>query len=360
MERLFVDTPGGNYPILIDRGFEGLGEAVGGVIKKCGSAVIISDSNVAPLYAAEVKNELEKIFEKVCVFSFQAGEKSKHLGTIREIYEFMLGNRLDRGSCVFGLGGGVCGDMAGFAAATFMRGIDFIQIPTTLLSQVDSSVGGKVGVDFNGVKNIIGAFYQPKLVYINTDTLNTLPSREFSAGMAEVIKYGPIFSPELYDFLEERKAEIKAGSILDITKVIKDCCAVKAAVVNEDEKESGLREILNFGHTIGHAVETLKEFELIHGECVAIGMAAAMKISADKGYVTGKDVERFENLLKYFELPIRVSGLRVEEIYSTLFLDKKARNNKIGFVLIEKIGTPLRTKELTEEEIKRGISYIIG
>ncbi len=358
MEKLFVDAEGGSYPIIIEKGFEGLKGAVEKAVDKKGSAVIISDSNVAPIYAEKVKSELGKVFDRVYVYKFEAGEKSKHLETIKSMYEFMLENKFDRGSCVFGLGGGVCGDMAGFAAATFMRGVNFVQIPTTLLSQVDSSVGGKVGVDFNGVKNIIGAFYQPKLVYINTDTLDTLPKREFAAGMAEVIKYGPIYSPELYEYIEENKENIKNGNIDCITKIIKDCCAVKAAVVNEDEKESGLREILNFGHTIGHSVETLKEFELIHGECVAIGMAAAMKISADKGFVCEKEIERLEGLLKYFDLPVRVSGLDKKDIYKTLFMDKKARDNKIGFVLIEKIGTPLRTKNLKEEEIMAGIEFI--
>ena len=359
MDRLFVDTPGGSYPIVINKGFENIAEEVKKAISKVSSAIVISDSNVAPLYAHKLVAEIETVFEKVSVFTFEAGEKSKHLGTINEIYSFMLDKKADRSTVVFGLGGGVCGDMAGFAAATFMRGVDFIQVPTTLLSQVDSSVGGKVGVDFNGVKNIVGAFYQPKLVYINTDTLDTLPEREFSAGMAEVIKYGPIFSPDVYSFVQENKENIKKNELWAIEKIIKDCCAVKAQVVNEDEKESGLREILNFGHTIGHAVETLKEFELIHGECVAIGMAAAMKISADKGYITKEEVKTLEDILKYFNLPVRVSDLLEDDIYKTLFLDKKARNNKIGFVLIEKTGTPLRTKELTEEEIRNGIRYII-
>ncbi|MBQ2753348.1 MAG: 3-dehydroquinate synthase [Firmicutes bacterium] len=360
MEKVFVQTPGGSYPILIEKGFDSLAEAVERAVDKKSTAIVISDSNVAPIYGAVVISQLEKVFEKVSVFSFEAGEKSKHLDTIRDIYTFMLENKADRSTVVFGLGGGVCGDMAGFAAATFMRGVGFIQIPTTLLSQVDSSVGGKVGVDLNGVKNIVGAFYQPKLVYINTDTLITLPDREFGAGMAEVIKYGPIFSPDVYSFVENNKEKIKNGELLAIVKIIKDCCSVKAAVVNEDEKESGLREILNFGHTIGHAVETLKGFLLIHGECVAIGMAAAMKISADKGYIDEKEVERLEDILRYFDLPVRVSGLMEDDIYKTLFLDKKARNSKIGFVLIENIGTPLRTKELTEEEIRNGIRYILS
>lgn len=359
MERLFVDVEGGSYPIVIGNGFEGLNEEVCSVLKKRGSALILSDSNVAPLYAKEVKESLERIFERVYVYAFEAGEKSKHLDTIRDIYGFMLEKRLDRGSCVFALGGGVCGDMAGFAAATFMRGVSFIQIPTTLLSQVDSSVGGKVGVDFNGIKNIIGAFYQPKLVYINTDTLKTLPKREFSAGMAEVIKYGPIYSEESYEFIEKNREKIKAGDIEAVSEIIKRCCLIKAQVVNEDEKETGLREILNFGHTIGHSVETLKGFSLLHGECVAIGMAAAMKISCEKGLVDEKEVERLEVLLKFFDLPVRVKGLEKEEIYDTLFKDKKVRDNKIGFVLIEKIGTPLRTKALSEDEIKKGIEYIV-
>lgn len=358
MKDLRVETASGVYPIAIRKDFNDLAAMVKNAVKG-GSALIVSDSNVAPVYAAEIEQKLKGVFESIHVYAFEAGEKRKNLDTIRDIYSFMLEKHMDRGSCVIGLGGGVCGDMAGFAAATFMRGIDFIQIPTTLLAQVDSSVGGKVGVDFNGVKNIIGAFYQPKLVYTDIDTLLTLPEREIAAGLAEVIKYGIISSRELYDYISENKDAVKNGDRDTVAKIIESCCLIKAAVVKEDEKESGLREILNFGHTIGHAIESLKGFELLHGECVAIGMAAAMKISCDKGFVSEGEAADLEDLLRYFNLPIRVSGLDEDNVYNTLFSDKKVRNNVISFVLAEKVGKAMRTKSLTEKEIRAGIKYVL-
>ena len=358
MKDLYVEAASAAYPIAIRTGFEELEESVKKTVKG-GSALIVTDSNVAPIYAAEIEDRLSGVFENISVFAFEAGEKRKNLDTMRDIYKFMLEKHLDRGSTVIGLGGGVCGDMAGFAAATFMRGVSFIQIPTTLLAQVDSSVGGKVGVDFNGVKNIVGAFYQPKLVYTDIDTLITLPEREYMAGMAEVIKCAAISSGQLYGYITDNKEIIKKGDKTALAEIIEKCCAIKADVVKKDEKEGGLREILNFGHTIGHAVESLKGFELLHGECVAIGMTAAMKISCDKGMVTDSDFFDLEGLLEYFDLPVRVKGLNEDDVYKALFSDKKVRNNVISFVLADGIGNALRTKSLTEDEIRNGIRYVL-
>lgn len=359
IENITVDTGKEKYPIYFTEDFSGLSDAA----EKCGyngrKICVISDTNVSPLYAESVKKELDKVFSEVYICTFSAGEKNKTLDTIRLFYDFMLENKLDRKSVIAGLGGGVVGDMAGFAAATFMRGIDFVQIPTTLLSQVDSSVGGKVGVDYGPYKNTVGAFYQPKFVYINTSSLDTLPKREFSAGMAEVIKYGIIVSEDFYEYIRENKVKIKNGDKDCLRTIIRLCCEMKAEVVSKDELDTGIRESLNYGHTIGHSVEGLKEFELIHGECVAIGMAAVMHISLKRGWIGKDKAEEFKELLRYFDLPIEVSSLKCEDVYNQLFHDKKVSGNQLKFVIADKIGSTVRTSDVSKEEIFEAINSIL-
>jgi len=276
-----------------------------------------------------------------------------------QFYDFLLENKFDRKSVVAGLGGGVAGDMAGFLAATFMRGIDFIQVPTTLLAQVDSSVGGKVGVDYGKYKNVVGAFYQPKFVYINTSTLNTLPKREFSAGMAEVIKYGVIQSEDFYSYIIKNREKIKDFDKDSLRYIIRSCCDMKACVVNQDEHDTGLREILNYGHTIGHAIEGLKEFELLHGECVAVGMMAVMDISVKRGYISPSKKEGFGELLKYFGLPVSVTGLKADNVYEQLFHDKKVSSNKLKFVIADGIGSTIRTSDVQRAEVIAAIESVL-
>jgi len=359
VDNIIVDTGKEQYPIYFTEDFSGLSQAA----EKCGyngrKLCIISDTNVSPIYSDSVKKELGKIFSEVYICTFKAGEKSKTLDTIKTFYDFLLENKLDRKSVIAGLGGGVVGDMAGFAAATFMRGIDFIQIPTTLLSQVDSSVGGKVGVDYGPYKNTVGAFYQPKFVYINTTTLNTLPKREFSAGMAEVIKYGIITSESFYEYIKANRDKIKIGDKGYLKRIISKCCEMKAEVVNKDELDTGFRETLNYGHTIGHSVEGLKEYELIHGECVSIGMVAVMDISLKRGWVKAHEVKEFKELLQYFDLPVCVNGLDSNDVYSQLFHDKKVSDNKLKFVIADKIGSTVRTSDVKKEEVMDAINSII-
>ena len=359
MENITVNTASGAYPIYFCRDFSGLAEAA----EKCGYSgrklCIITDDNVSPIYADVVSKELEKIFSEIKICVFKAGEKSKTLDTIRSFYEFLLENKFDRKSVIAGLGGGVAGDMAGFAAATFMRGVDFIQIPTTLLAQVDSSVGGKVGVDYGSYKNVVGAFYQPKFVYINTSTIDTLPYREFAAGIAEVIKYGIIQSEDFYDFIRENKDIIKSLDKEALKTIICACCKMKANVVAEDEHDTGLREILNYGHTIGHAVEGLKEFELIHGECVSVGMSAVMDISEKRGCINSDKVDEIRELLKYFELPVSVKGLEKNKVYEQLFHDKKVSGGKLKFVLAEQIGKAVRTSDVSKDEVMSAIEAVL-
>lgn len=359
MENIIVSTENKSYPIYFVKDFEGFGKAVERAELLGRKVCIITDDNVSPLYIDEFKKVCLNVFNEVFVYTFKAGEQNKNMETITKFYDFFMENKLDRKSVVIGLGGGVCGDMAGFAAATYMRGIKFVQVPTTLLSQVDSSVGGKVGIDYNGSKNIIGAFYQPEFVYINIDTLKTLPKREYGAGLAEVIKYGPIYDEDFYNFIKENKEKIEVIDEEVIKKVISRCCEIKADVVSQDEKESGLREILNFGHTIGHAIETVKNFGLLHGECVGIGMKAALYISFKRGYINEDIMTDVVDLLEYFEIPVSCEEVTAEEIYKQMFHDKKVKDNKIGFVLIKKFGLCERTTDVTKEEIISAIEYVI-
>ena len=359
MNSIYVETNDKRYPIYFAHDFDGLGKAVeeNGLLGR--KLCIISDSNVSSIYGEKVKKALEDYFESIFVYTFNAGEKSKNLNTISDFYEFFLENHIDRKTVVAALGGGVCGDMAGFAAATYLRGIKFIQIPTTLLAQVDSSVGGKVGVDFKNSKNIIGAFYQPEFVYINTQTLDTLPEREFNAGMAEVIKYGPIYSHEFTEYIVNNKKSVAQRDKHSLEHIIKKCCEIKAEVVSKDEKEGGLREILNFGHTIGHAIETKMDFSLLHGECVALGMNAVFEICLKRNTVNENEYKELKELLEYFKLPLNISSIMPDEVYSQMFLDKKVKNNQLSFVLLEKYGKPFSTTQVNKDEIYSALNAVL-
>ena len=254
------------YPIYFEEDFA---ELCSGLKKEnlVGRRVcIVSDSNVFPLYGDKVKKILESVEESVDVFVFEAGEPNKNLDTVQNLYRTLIENKIDRTGFLIALGGGVTGDLTGFAAATYLRGIDFIQIPTTLLAQVDSSVGGKTGVDFQQYKNMVGAFHQPRLVYMNMNTLNTLPETEFICGMGEVLKTGLICDSELFRSVCRQKKQIRGLDSQVLASVIRRCCEIKAGVVERDPKEQGERALLNLGHTIGHAVEKLMDFQLLHGQ----------------------------------------------------------------------------------------------
>lgn len=359
MKNFYVKAESGEYPIYINDSFEGLSEA----FEKAGlfgrKACIICDTNTKKLYLDDIIKAVGDNFLSVCTACFEAGEERKTLETIYYFYKVMKENRLDRKSVVIALGGGVVGDMAGFAAATYMRGISYVQIPTTLLSQVDSSVGGKTGVDFLGNKNLIGAFYQPSFVFMNSSTLRTLPYREVAAGMAEVIKHGYIIDRDYLNMLFEKKNEIKALESDAIREVLYGSCKAKSYVVSQDEKETGLREILNFGHTFGHAVEGLLGFKLLHGECVAVGIMAALHISLERGVISEGDYADARELLTFFELPTKVGGLDCEDIYRQMFMDKKTKNNIITLVLLKEIGRAYRDDSVGSDEIKRAARAIL-
>ncbi len=291
------------------------------------SILMVTDSNVEPLYSGGIEINSSK-------FIFPAGEKYKTLETVTDICRKAVEAGLDRKSLILALGGGVCGDMAGFAAAVYMRGIEFIQIPTTLLAMVDSSVGGKTGVDLPEGKNLVGAFWQPKLVLIDPETLKTLPVEEIVNGLAEVVKYGMIYD---WAFFQNLEKNIKALRNLDMdfySEMIKRCCEIKAEVVVQDEREGGLRAILNYGHTFGHAVELLSNFEIAHGAAVSIGMAVAVQLGVITGKISRDYAERQNTLLVKLGLPISIpSGFDPEKIYGVMLHDKKTLSSKVKLIL---------------------------
>ena len=354
MRTLHITTPDKSYPIYINDSFSALEAAFENI--SASKVCIVTDTNVEKIYLENIKTILSKKYN-VCSFVFEAGENSKNLDVIRELLETLCDERLDRKSLIVALGGGVVGDMAGFAASVYMRGIPFVQIPTTLLAQVDSSVGGKTGVDFKGNKNMIGAFYQPEFVYINSSTLKTLPYRQVAAGLAEALKYGYIIKKELVNYFKENIDKIIALDKSCIEHIIFESCDAKAFVVGEDEKENGLRAILNFGHTFGHSVETLNEFKLLHGECVAIGMVAAVYYSLKKGNVQKEDLDLLKELLTKMKLPILCDNSS-EDIIEQMQYDKKTASGKITVISLESIGKAAIEKNAPIAAIKEATDYI--
>ena len=320
---------------------------------------IVSDTNVAPLYLEELKRTLKDC--NVTVFShvFEAGEQSKNLDTVQKLYEDLILNHFDRHDVLIALGGGVVGDLTGFSAATYLRGIDFIQVPTSLLSQVDSSIGGKTGVDFKQYKNMVGAFYMPRLVYMNLSMLKTLPKKQLISGMGEILKHGLIKDESYFSWLKDHETEIKDLSDDVIEEMVERSCEIKRAVVERDAKEQGERALLNFGHTIGHAIEKLSNFSLYHGECVGVGCIAASYLSMKCGYIDEHDFQSIEQAFRDFGFATRVHGYDAKEILATTKSDKKMVGSKINFVLLEKIGNAFLTKELTDEQILSAIEYVI-
>src|SRR5258706_5039948 len=302
---------------------------------------VISDQNVARRYGAVVERSLDAAgFEPVRI-TVKPGETSKNFNTVEWGCDQLAVHRLERNSFVIALGGGVVGDLAGFIAATYQRGVPFVQIPTTLLAQVDSSVGGKVGVNLKSGKNLAGAFHQPKFVLCDLETLRTLPDREFRAGLAEVIKYGIIDDAALFRRLERDLAKLLKHSTGLLSEVVTRCCEIKAEVVREDETESGLRAILNFGHTIGHAIENSVGYgKYLHGEAISIGQVAAAKLSVGLLGLPGAEAERIRVLFARTGLPteIRLSAARRARLFSAMQLDKKVSDGEINFVLAERIG----------------------
>ncbi len=304
--------------------------------KKC---LVVTDTTVAPLYAGVCTSALSKLGVTAAQAVIPAGENSKNGEQLFRLYDAAIACGLDRKSFVVALGGGVVGDLAGYAAASFLRGIQLIQIPTTLLSMVDSAVGGKTGINLPQGKNLVGAFHQPSLVVCDIETLKTLPRRELVAGLAEVVKYGVFWDAELFELLERNADQILAGDPALLAKIVARSCEIKAEVVGKDEREEGLRAILNFGHTMGHAVEAVSGYgHFLHGEAVAIGMVYAARISENLKSFPVSGTTRLVALLKKFGLPVGAPELAWEPLRRAMAVDKKGVAGKLKFVLAGNIG----------------------
>jgi 3-dehydroquinate synthase len=351
-----VDLAERSYPILIG---EGVLDRVGAECLKLGlgqRCAIITDTNVAPRFGAAAVKSLKAAGFDPTLVTVPAGEPAKSLRVVQQCYDRLAAERLERRSFIVALGGGVVGDLAGFVAATYLRGIPFVQVPTTLLAQVDSSVGGKVGVNLKAGKNLVGAFYQPRIVLCDLDTLSTLPQREFRAGLAEVIKYGIIYDAKLFARLErEVDALLKLDSAVS-EGVIARCCEIKAQVVSQDETEGGLRAILNFGHTMGHAIEAVSGYgKYLHGEAISIGQVAAARLSAMLLGLPKRDVERIRELFVRAGLPVsmKVDQRQFARLMGAMRLDKKVRGGEIRFVLADKIGQVRWGQQVPEKAIRQ-------
>ena len=349
MPQLTVSLADRSYPIRIESGL--LNQSVLPIDFGKRNILIVSDSNVAPLYAKKLKTFIQR--NDCLIWIMPAGEQEKTLSRFSELINSLAENKLTRDSCILALGGGVVGDLAGFAAACYMRGIDFIQIPTSLLAMVDSSVGGKTAVDLPAGKNLVGAFFQPKAVWIDPNVLATLPEREYKAGLAEVVKYGAVMDDEFFDWLENNAQALLAKQPEILEQAIAKSCQYKADIVARDEHEQGDRTLLNFGHTFGHALEVLLDYNtLVHGEAVAIGMVLAAKFSAELGYAKTDDTVRLEKLLHTFGLPTKMPvGLNAAHILEKMRIDKKATTGEIRLILWRGIGKAFVEKEVPSQEL---------
>ncbi|MCR5215272.1 MAG: 3-dehydroquinate synthase [Eubacterium sp.] len=366
------------YNIVYSNDFEGLKDFYktynpDGSKKIC----IVSDSRVASCYMDAILDITQGFFSKTISFVFPEGEQSKNLDTVKDVYIKLIEEHFDRHDLLMALGGGVTGDMCGYTAATYLRGIDFIQVPTSLLADVDSSIGGKTGVDFDAYKNMVGAFHMPKLVYINLSTLNTLSQRQFYSGMGEVVKSALIKNADLFESL------CKMGNINelsnkqsnssdnsdhsgtygysheDLYEIISCCNIIKKNVVEEDPHETkGERALLNFGHTLGHAIEKYMNFNLLHGECVSIGCIMASIISRNKGLISSQDVDKIANyILGQYNLPdLKLNENDIDQIIAITHSDKKAIGNQIKFILLDSIGNAVIRKDVSDQDMKIAIN----
>jgi 3-dehydroquinate synthase len=339
LETLKVDLGERSYDIAFGKG----------ILSKLGSlcrdsligerVMVITNPEIGDYYFESVRNSLVDAGYNVQKFIVPAGEEYKNIETLKTIYDALISAGLDRGSFIIALGGGVIGDISGFAAATYLRGISYVQVPTTLLAQVDSSVGGKTGINHEKGKNLIGAFYQPNLVCIDVNTLDTLPEREYLSGLAEVVKYGIVYDADFFNFIYSNADKLLMRDKECLLEVERRSCAIKASVVVQDERESSLRAVLNYGHTIGHAIESLSEYKIyLHGEAVAIGMVCAAKVSEAMGHSAKGDTDRIVRMLKSLKLPVELPSYNAESYAAAILRDKKVKDGYITFVLNDGIG----------------------
>jgi 3-dehydroquinate synthase len=358
-----VDLPQQSYEVVIAPGGLGqLGDRLKTLQTRSNKVLLVSNPNVFEHFGAQAIASLKQQNFEVAECILPDGEQHKHLDTLQKIYDVALEHRIERSSTFIALGGGVIGDMTGFAAATWLRGVNVVQVPTSLLAMVDAAIGGKTGVNHPQGKNLIGAFHQPRLVLIDPQVLKTLPTREFRAGMAEVIKYGVIWDAELFRQLEQAD-RIDEFQTLDETllqEILTRSCQAKAHVVSKDEKEAGLRAILNYGHTIGHAVESLTGYSVVnHGEAVAIGMVAAGLIAVELKLWTKEESDRQLALIEKANLPTRLpAGLDLTAILASLQTDKKVLSGKVRFVLPTQIGAATVTDQVPSEVIQQVLNEL--
>lgn len=346
------------YDIVLEDSFDSLAKEISVLGTEKKKICIIADSNVADIYLDEVTKILSGCCREVTSYVFPAGEANKNLKTVQGAYEHLILNHYDRKDLLVALGGGVTGDLCGFVAATYLRGVDFVQIPTTLLSQVDSGIGGKTGVDFDSYKNMVGAFHMPKLVYMNLDTLQTLDARQYYSGFAEIMKHGLIKDAKYYEWLISNMYEICERDPETLLSMIKRSCEIKKAVVENDPTEQGERALLNFGHTIGHAIEKSSGFQMLHGECVALGCVAAAYISWKKELIEMEEYYEIRDMFVPFNLPISADDLDVAKIVALTKSDKKMRGGKIRFVLLDRIGHARIDDTVTDEEMTAAIEEL--
>ena len=325
-----------------------------------GKGLIVTDTNVGHLYGWWLQDLLEKAGLAADIYEIPAGESSKSMAMAEELFTKCIEAGMDRKSPVFALGGGVVGDLAGFVAASYMRGVPFVQVPTSLLAQVDSSVGGKVAVNHRLGKNLIGAFYQPKAVFMDLNTLKSLPEREIYTGLGEIIKYGIIYDAEFFKYLEDNIDSVASLASEAAAHMTARSCEIKAEVVSQDEKELGLRAILNFGHTAAHAIEKNTGYTRYnHGEAVAIGMVCAAYISKALGMIDQPTVDRVVSLILKLHLPIKAQGCSVDDLYRDIFHDKKTVGGKVKWILVQSIGRVCANSDVPEKVVREAMSRIV-
>ncbi len=364
MQELKVNLGERSYPIYIGAGnLSSCGEYIRRQCSGGSHKVLLTvDENVDALYAETVYDSLERAGMKVSKKVTPPGEKSKSLASASEFYDLMLDQGFERSSAVIGLGGGVVGDLSGFVAATYMRGIDFVLIPTSLLAQVDSSIGGKVAVNHEKAKNIIGAFYQPEMVYMDMEVLRTLPDREFRSGLAEIIKHGLGFDADFFKYLCEHREDILSLKPDVLSEVIRRSCQIKKDIVQRDEREENVRARLNLGHTVGHALEAAHSYSTFnHGEAVAVGMVAEAMLSAAEGMMDGKNVAELRDLLKKYHLPVRIpADFSPDELIEIMKNDKKSRGGRVEFALPADTGKTLICRDWDRKNLRDVLEELSG
>lgn len=342
------------YDIFFANDFDSLPELLAGQGIADKRVCIVTETNVAPLYLEEIENQLRGRCKEVISVIFDAGEAHKNLDTVKHIYEKLILAKFDRHDMLVALGGGVTGDITGYTAATYLRGIDFVQIPTSLLAQVDSSIGGKTGVDFDSYKNMVGAFHMPKLVYINVSTLNSLSDDQFTSGMGEIIKHGLIKDKDYFNWLIDNRESISAKDPETLMEMIRISCNIKRLVVENDPTEKGERALLNFGHTLGHAIERYLDLKLSHGACVGIGCCLAAIISRNKEDISDSTLADVINAFNLFGFPtLDDYPVDADKVIEYTRNDKKMVGDKIKFILLHDIGDAYINMDITPEDMKK-------